>query len=341
MDVESMQQWNALNQYSTQFVASIPITPEYAIDNEHLQVAFEMYFGSEFRAGADMVSKIITDGVPRPRSRTPERIDRYGHRLTSTAKKYLTDRRHDAVKWCINDIMQEAGLVFECEAFNLFAAQIRQGLDQQHGRWERRRQGLIPDFMLQVTPSTRALMDVKTLCVCPSRYGAASKEPRSKAVEARQRSVQREYLNKARHADRVYNETPEGNTGPVERELHTYGRVRGLVAGAYGEMSTDAEWIMQMCARHAATRHWRQMGARNPNEAKAVIIAKNRRRLGIEAVRSHAQLKMDRLRAERGGGNERQARQRRYESQRQHQARRQHYFQYYFGGRHRDRGNGL
>ena len=51
-------------------------------------------------------------------------------------------------------------------------------------------------------------------------------------------------------------------------------------------------------------------GARNPNEAKAVLIAKNRRRLGIEAVRSHAQLKMDRLRAERGGGNERQARQR-------------------------------
>ena len=50
------------------------------------------------------------------------------------------------------------------------------------------------------------------------------------------------YARLARRADRAYryNETPEGSTGAVERELlHTNGRIRGLVAGACGEMSSD------------------------------------------------------------------------------------------------------
>ena len=43
-------------------------------------------------------------------------------------------------------------------------------------------------------------------------------------------------------------------------------------------------------------RHWRTLGARSPFEAKSVLITRARQQLGVEAVRGHAILKLDRLR---------------------------------------------
>ena len=44
-----------------------------------------------------------------------------------------------------------------------------------------------------------------------------------------------------------------------------------------------------------AARGWRDMGALSAVEASAVLRGRARRHLGIEAVRGHARLKLDRL----------------------------------------------
>jgi hypothetical protein len=259
----------------------------------------------------------------------------YGHELTSTAGKELTDQRHDGIKWCIHDMMNEAGLRFECEALNLFAAHISQHRHQDDEEDTRQRQGLIPDFLLHTKPTVSELMDVKTISRCQTRYEGFAPVSRALAVERRQGMVPSEYRRKAKNADRKYNGTIGDAVGPVERELASYGRVRGLVSGAYGEMSKDVVWLVRHCTNAMAARHWRSMGARNVKEAKAALVTKTRKRLGIEAVRGHAILKLERLKQELGRANMRQARERRRESQNRHRERRKFYYHHYFGSRTR------
>ena len=83
--------------------------------------------------------------------------------------------------------------------------------------------------------------------------------------------------------------------GPVESALDQYGRVRGLVVGAFGEISTDRDALIRDIGALGAARGWREMGAISVVEARAVLTARARRCIGIEAVRGHARLKIDRL----------------------------------------------
>ena len=84
--------------------------------------------------------------------------------------------------------------------------------------------------------------------------------------------------------------------GPREAEVKRHGRIDGLVFGACGEASSDVEQLVQKIAASSVQRHWRGMGARDVMEAKSILIARARKWLGVEAVRGHAMLKVDRLR---------------------------------------------
>ena len=46
-------------------------------------------------------------------------------------------------------------------------------------------------------------------------------------------------MKKARNADRKFGGTVEGEKGNMERKLESFGRVRGLVIGAWGEKKED------------------------------------------------------------------------------------------------------
>ena len=48
-------------------------------------------------------------------------------------------------------------------------------------------------------------------------------------------------------------------------------------------------------ADKGAERRWREMGAANQTDAKSALVQSMRRSIGIEAVRGHARLKLDRL----------------------------------------------
>ena len=111
-------------------------------------------------------------------------------------------------------------------------------------------------------------------------------------VRRRQDAVPREYVGKAQTADRAYNGTDRGTVGPVERALQEF-EVRGLVMGAFGEMSSNVVDLERTIVAGMA-RRWRDDGCRSYEEAMATARFRVRRSLGIEAARGLARLKVKR-----------------------------------------------
>ena len=86
----------------------------------------------------------------------------------------------------------------------------------------------------------------------------------------------------------------------MESRLLEFGRVRGFVFGAFGEASKDVRDFVRTVAEKGAVRHWQDMGARSCVEARGLIASEVWRGLGIEAVRSAAELKLSRISMMRG-----------------------------------------
>ena len=129
-------------------------------------------------------------------------------------------------------------------------------------------------------------------------YSGAAQNTQCGAVERRQTKVHTEMHTSARKTDRKYNplaNLQDGAMGPVQAYLHTFGRVRGLVVGAFGECSTDVHELIRAMSAIGAQRGWRTMGARSLKDAASALKRNAVRSIGIEAVRGHARLKLDRL----------------------------------------------
>ena len=195
------------------------------------------------------------------------------------------------------------------EVMNLFVAHVH------HFDPHRSNQVCVPDIMYRRGYAPKnTLADVKTITVCPSRYGPARLQQRCGAVNARAALITGEYAAKAREGDRKYNGVAQGaQPGPLQQEMTSYGRIEGLVFGAYGEVSRDVDALVKLAATHGAPARWRDMGARNVMEARSTITQQWRRTLGVQGVRAHAALKRAVLRRviggdENAGGRRRNAR---------------------------------
>ena len=88
--------------------------------------------------------------------------------------------------------------------------------------------------------------EVKVISCNKTRYKPTLKK---RAVDIRAEKLQEEYMVKAREADRVYNHTPVGTIGAVERKLVELGEVRGIVAGKGPVKSRDHEVSEQLRLR--------------------------------------------------------------------------------------------
>ena len=98
-----------------------------------------------------------------------------------------------------------------------------------------------------------------------------------------------EYERKARALDLAHNDP-----GVLER-LRGYGRVRGLVFGAFREWSPDVHALLNATAAAAATRYWREAGAADALAAKSVYLAYYRRRWSCEVALAGARLRVARM----------------------------------------------
>lgn len=314
------KQWMSLNRYSTQFVASVPVSAGMTLSNTHLRIAFEMYFNMPYKAQKDLHVK---HGGQLVRNGKATRWTNMGHALTSTAQKNLTDWRHDEMKWLLDRILSDAQIPHECEVRGLFTQVVRQG--------DRARQGLIPDFKCEYTHGIEVLQDVKCITMCKSNYTQARVHKRADAVNFYAHKVMGFYRTKARRADRDAGH-PLGTMGPVEAKLAEFPCVDGLVFGAYGEASDDVEELVKQASRNEASIFWRQMGARSMEEARKVIVQRSRMNLGVAAVRSHARLKANRLREVVNGADGvagRAAKERRARSKAAHKRRADAYYHHF------------
>ena len=78
-------------------------------------------------------------------------------------------------------------------------------------------------------------------------------------------------------------EKVRGRRWPVARRLASYGPVRGLVFGHWGEASAHVEDLLSGCAHSGSLRHWVAMRAREPTDALGPLAWALRRPWGMAA----------------------------------------------------------
>ena len=169
---------------------------------------------------------------------------------------------------------------------------------------------MVPDFKISVREAggrnEQRLFEMKVISSCPTRYGR-NPRPGGRAVDRRSNLLQNEYAKKARKADRNYGGTPEGEVGRMEQKLLNYGRVRGLVVGAWGEISEDFKVLLQVMADRKEEELQAQTGGENRKSVTAQLamyVSQNRQQLSKVCVQSQARLVLDRLEGLGGGTGE-------------------------------------
>ena len=230
-----------------------------------------------------------------------KKVDIFGDNIRSaTMKGDGYRKRHDHVKNFLFRKLRTAGVETECEVFNLFAREIPQeGLARiDRGRT---RQTMVPDFKISIPQaggrSEQQLFELKVVSSCNTRY-PRNPRPEGRAVDRRANLLQGEYTAKARKADKKYGNTPEGQIGRMEQKLLRFGKVRGLVVGAWGEISEDFKSLMEVMGEKKREELEAQTGMENRKSVTAQLasyISQNRQQLSRICVQAQSRLVLDRL----------------------------------------------
>ena len=219
--------------------------------------------------------------------------------------------RHDPIVQTIASAIKDVGgyAVAEDSAFfssvlppaAIAAAQAQAALTGQTHRLR----VITPDVVVRVDPARGRLqlIEVKTIAFCPSYYtdNNAALPP---GVARRAKPLEAEYLRKARAQDRVFGlalpgphlNGPNASIGPIEAKLNTVKPIRGIVIGAFGEVSADTHSLVKEIAAQGGRKMYALMGV-SPMEAAARIKKQLIDTIGTIAARGHAQLLLARLSA--------------------------------------------
>ena len=210
--------------------------------------------------------------------------------------------RHDNIKLFLTKLFHWAHLPYQCEVFNLFAHLIPQeGLSRiERGR---KRQGLVPDFMLEITngrgDKRKELAELKCISCCPTRYNMSpalvGNRIHVRAVQRRANGLTGHYMGKATGVDQNYGGVRPGEVGRVQRKLETFGEVRGLVFGAFGEVSEGVHELIQVVAQSRLRAVGLQKGRVSEKGELGVLVGRIRKQLSVAAVRTQADCLITRL----------------------------------------------
>ena len=87
------------------------------------------------------------------------------------------------------------------------------------------------------------------------------------------------------------------NGGPVAAHMASFGRIRDLVFGSYGERSEDVDDVVRTCAKAIADKQWQISGMASPNEAYGLFKNYIFKKLAILSLKSVADLLYNRREA--------------------------------------------
>jgi len=280
------QAWLNLDRFSTQWVRAIPSpTLGWVLGNDVFSEVVATYLALPSPACAPLVGQRI--------GRHRDVLDPLGVKLETLALPGDGWRvRHDELKYLIDKDVRGHGVACTCEVFGLFAALLPQGARSELlAAPQRKRQGLVPDYLVTLPQGLESLMELKVIGRGPSHY-ASGDVSRCHAVAARAQAIPTEYRRKALRLDHQLCHSSGGVPGPISRKLAGYGRIWGLAFGAYGEASPDVHELLSMLAATYASRHWVRLRAQDPEDATAALSRALYRSWGLMAVRVHARLKL-------------------------------------------------
>jgi hypothetical protein len=263
------------------------------------------YLGSRSLAVAPFAARGLH--VPCSKTAAPGRlVDAWGLELGLATLPGGTDTvLHDACEGELFRIMTESGVRLDIQPSHIFATAVAvpAALDPVYGRPP----AIVPDAAAAVSlppvtprnqrqgrplPERVLLFDVKTIHGGGGIYFTAwARDGQSGAVAQRAWDVDGEYRGHARKLDLDVN----GGGTAVRDRLQSFGRVRGLVFGQYGEWSEDVDSLLELAATASARRDWRMRGNRTMEESRGIYIALFRRRLGCFVVREFARHRLRRL----------------------------------------------
>ena len=208
--------------------------------------------------------------------------------------------RHDTVKVTIHSLCIASKLPAECEVHGLFSDLIPQEANEVEGelQYGRGRQALLPDFKIDLPSHTGGteptLAELKVIGAVKSWYprGWGGRE---KGVERRARCLTGEYNRPLAKLDARYHHTAQGETGPLVTRLKSFGRLRGLVVGAWGEGSQDLHSLLDTLATYRLRAVGQARGREGSDSERGLILAQFRRVLSTSSVRAQSQALISRL----------------------------------------------
>ena len=205
--------------------------------------------------------------------------------------------RHDKMKMTINSLCTWARLPATCEVWGLFAHLIpNEALSRIEGG--RKRQGLVPDFRLEMPSTTGGttyrLAELKLISCCDTWY-KPSTSGNVRGTERRATGLQTEYSRKARKVDQDLLQISNGEKGPVERRLDEFGQLIGLCFGAWGEASVDVHNLIHTLAESRLNFQGLKAGKPRSKHELGVIVGQLRRRLSQAAVKAQVDCLLSRI----------------------------------------------
>ena len=114
-------------------------------------------------------------------------------------------------------------------------------------------------------------------------------------MDVRAGRLPKEYRDKARHIDRMYNAITEDQVGPVESKLNSFGELKCLVMGQFGESSQHLQELLVQFAEERAKNLSRSAGVALNSSHQALILQQYRRRLSVCAIRAQSACLLSRL----------------------------------------------
>jgi hypothetical protein len=103
------------------------------------------------------------------------------------------------------------------------------------------------------------------------------------------------YKRKLAPLDTRFHGTLPGQSGPLVRRLDSFGRVRALVVGPWGECSTDMHSLLKVMWETKVTAQARARGRPASDNELGVVISQIRKFLSTAFIRAHGLCLLNRL----------------------------------------------
>jgi hypothetical protein len=213
---------------------------------------------------------------------------------------------HDGFEKELAAVGQLCGLAIARQDHTVFVSAIPAGPPRDRYARDMRearhndRGAIVPDLTVTNFPSPdgsrprKRLYEVKTFGHNPDWHGVpAAMDP----VSRRDAAIPQDYEDLARAADRKYCATAAGVDGPILLHLRSLAPVHGLVVGANGEWSRGVDTFIADIARVSCTIPERFGCCHGAEQARGVIAAMARDRLGRVALRGAARVRVAALQA--------------------------------------------